>query len=414
MNILIVSHYIPPHMSVASLRIYKMAKYLKQNGHEIKILTTKKYNFDGEQNNPQDMNGIEIIEVPYAPFKYFDRFKVEISSNPSKENTNPSTKVDDSFVQKLKRQVRKFRKIMGSLLDIHDLWIYPARNEGVKLYESWKYDIVISSFGPPASHMVASKLKKVHSDIFLIADFRDLWSQNFNAAARFPFSFIEGYLEKSSIKNADYLTTVSYPAKDKLQENFPTKNIEVLYNGYDTFRKNVIKKNKEEITIIYTGYVYEKQDPKKLFDTIQNLKSSKKITVNFYGDVNDDCKKLMNHYSFVNFHGKLPREEIMKLQEKADILLLLEWMDISQQGVMTGKLFEYLELKKPILSVGDFRNAPANVIEEVGIGKFCSTHEEIVSFIENFDTYKADEKALYEYSFARQIEKLEKIFNEIL
>ncbi len=52
----------------------------------------------------------------------------------------------------------------------------------------------------------------------------------------------------------------------------------------------------------------------------------------------------------IKIHGKISREESIQKQRESHILLLLTM--IAMNGVYTGKIFDYLAARRPILALG--------------------------------------------------------------
>src|SRR5690606_16832050 len=99
-----------------------------------------------------------------------------------------------------------------SLFDIHDLWTAPATRKGLEIMSACHVDAIVSSFSPPAVHMVASRLKAAHPKTVWLADFRDLWAHNHITAARGILRLMENSLERCTLQGrADALITVSEP-----------------------------------------------------------------------------------------------------------------------------------------------------------------------------------------------------------
>ena len=74
-------------------------------------------------------------------------------------------------------------------------------------------------------------------------------------------------------------------------------------------------------------------------------------------------------------HGFVSREESIALQKHADALLLLTWNEKKYQGVVPGKLFEYMSIGTvPILALvtGDVENSEvARMITQSQAGFAC-------------------------------------------
>src|SRR5207302_8166772 len=114
MRILIVSPFFPPQNSIASLRPYSFAKFWKEQGHSIDILTTKKENEVHPLDLPIDF--VNLIEVPLPQF--FTQAK--------KNNINPTHK--KSFLINLINTLRFKKGILNAcrMPDITDIWAYRA------------------------------------------------------------------------------------------------------------------------------------------------------------------------------------------------------------------------------------------------------------------------------------------------
>jgi hypothetical protein len=70
-------------------------------------------------------------------------------------------------------------------------------------------------------------------------------------------------------------------------------------------------------------------------------------------------------------HGFVSHERSIAAQWHADYLLFVDWMDNKAEGILTGKLFEYLASGRPIICIGFhddseaaglIRNARAGVV----------------------------------------------------
>ena len=241
-RILIISTYFPPLPSAASLRVYSFAKYWARMGNDVTVLTTNKTKqSDSDFNLPHEL--FKVVEIPYfsvthEAYKVLKRLRAGILNrtinNPGTDcasiNTfNVSLKLK-SIINKLKRRYGFFTT--ARIPDDHDTWIWPAVNEGDKLLNTNKFDWIFSSYGPPASHIVAGILSKRHK-IRWIADYRDLWIEGHIYPGIWPFKMLEKHLENKYVGNyANILTTVSLPLAKILGNKFSTQ-VHVIQNGYD-------------------------------------------------------------------------------------------------------------------------------------------------------------------------------------
>jgi glycosyltransferase involved in cell wall biosynthesis len=349
MNILIISHYFPPLNSIASLRIFSWANTWK-NDHNVTVLTSKKQIIPSTDID-KSMEGIELIEVDF-PFNKKRAFN-QRDRGASKSGW---------LISKL-NDFRKKRGISRTsrMPDLRDLWIIPS----IKAVKSRKFDVIISSSGPYASHIIARQLKSREN--FWIADFRDLWVENHIYKGLFPFTLIESIIQKNIIGNADRITTVSNPLKERLEKKYECNKISVVENGFDLADYDNIKlpiqlKEKHPKKIIYTGTLYkDKQRPDPLLKAIQELKSENKflyeqLQVEFYGSECETLVPLINELEIddiVTIKGFIARDKILQIQVNADVLLFLEFEDNSYKGITTGKIFEYIMSRTPIWAIGE-------------------------------------------------------------
>jgi glycosyltransferase involved in cell wall biosynthesis len=441
MNILIISTYFPPQPSIASLRAFSFAKYWTQLGHNVTVLTTKKIDSGNKNLNiPQDK--FKVIEVPYLyniiceGEKTFRKLLRQIYNHSRQDAQIVGSSMgmvnDNKSLLGLKHVVNKLRSLLGLFVidripDVNDTWILPAVIKIKKMQKMQGFDWIFSSYAPPASHLVAGFLSKKYS-IKWVADYRDLWIENHVWVGKWPFTALEKYLEKKYIGNyAKIITIVSEPLANILRKKFTTP-VHVIENGYDEddYNQNIPSYFKDKKKrIVYTGTLYPgMRDPSPLFAAIGLI--AKKIKGNhpmsdfeilFFGRQEDWLDNLIKKYKvapWVKYMGRVVRDDVLRIQNQADILLFLEWENDSVDGILTGKLFEYLAQRKPILGVGvTAKTSPGALIEEAGVGVAVGTDiEKIVSIIENFlDTgipfdIHPNEDIITKYTRRNQAEKL--------
>ncbi len=446
-RILIISTYFPPQPSIASLRAYSFAKYWTRMGNDVTILTTKKID-NGELNLDLPIDKFDVIEIPYFNIVYetgkilrrllrsknADRKRKNRTIGYPEESRNASA----SFL-KARAALLRFPKKYGffttaRIPDVHDVWINAAVKSAAELLKSKKIDWIYSSYGPPASHIVAGILSKKHGCSW-VADYRDLWIEGHIYPGMWPFTVLEKYLEKKYVGNhADIITTVSEPLANTLKNKFRAP-VYVIENGYDEddyyqdfppyFRD--MKKR-----IVYTGSIYpEKRDPSPLFAAIASMTQSDKpmrqkmlneFEVLFFGSESDWLNSLIKKYrvqQWVKYMGRVNRVNALRIQKQADILLFLEWENGSVDGILTGKLFEYLAMKKPILGVGvSAKTSPGALIEQAGVGlavgkdveKITSILRELINTGKPFDI-QPKEDVIGRYTRKKQAERLLEIMD---
>lgn len=429
-KILVISATFFPQNRISVLRIGQWVKYLAKYDYEITVLTTKKYPFLGPFDlNEQLPENVQIVEVDFLP-----KFLVKKLS--SSNVTTSSNEIDK--INHIKLFIRKLRKYIGSLFDMYDLWIRPATKKAIELHKAEKYDYIISSFSPPAVHIVAHRLKNKFPEIQWVADFRDLWAYNHLIAAKGILGILEKNKEKRVIANADAIITVSEYLSDVMKNVYPQKSIYTIENGFDPeeyaeWKERIVAYPPigDKIVISYLGTIYPgKRDPSILFDVVnelikENIIQQEQIEINFYGnnkkEINEIIKKKnYNKYGTIHINGFVDRKKSLNIQRESDLLLFLEWNDPSANGVLTGKLFEYLVSATPIVAVGvTDKNAAGEIIKTTQVGELYIHKEKLkkdlsrIMHSKKVFFYNTDIKEIEKFSREKQVKKLVKIMDSL-
>jgi hypothetical protein len=394
---LIISTYFPPLNSIASLRPYSWAKSWSREGHNVTVLTTEKH-IEGAHILNMPIEGFKVIAAPHP--KWIRRLKSKYA-NIHDQLTNNTARQRKSFFKKTFSSLLRFLRYKKGLFntcrmpDFSDFWIRPALKAIVN-EEPW--DMVISTSGPYATHIIAFFIKKRGQARVWIADYRDAWSDSRIYPGMFPFKQLETWLEHKIVKCADLITTVSKPFAKAYALKFPHVTAATIENGFDpndllTLSKNRIFPDDGKFRIVYTGSIYAgKQDPSPLFQSIMHLLNDSKsahlldrLEVLFTGPNQHYLQQLIARYGvgqWVKSLGFISREEALKMQRDAHALLFLAWNDPTTDGIITGKLFEYLYSKTQILSIsGREIDASQQLIVEANAGVVYNTPDEIAEWL---------------------------------
>jgi hypothetical protein len=132
------------------------------------------------------------------------------------------------------------------------------------------------------------------------------------------------------------------------------------------------------------------------------------IEVRFYGHEEFWLQKEIERYKLsdiVKQYGIIPREISLKKQWESQILLLFKWEDPKVKGGYSGKVFEYLAAKRPILAIGGTKDVVTDLLNETNVGIDAPCVKDIKNAIEKFYTgYKQIGKVSY-YGEWKEIQK---------
>jgi glycosyltransferase involved in cell wall biosynthesis len=382
MKVLLITRYFPPLDSIASLRMLSWADDFVEQGHEVTILTTSK---QGQMMVAMDcdLSRYNVIEVDYFdPLTAFSGDKATALAAASK------SRIKGALLRFYRTRLNE--RIPGRT----DLWVFSGLRRLKALHRSgYRPDLIISSYGPPAAHLLGSKAKALFGSTW-VADYRDLWIENASYTGLWPFTLLERILERYFVKRADLITTVSDSYRQFLSGKFPDIPVKTVMNGYepkliDSVSSDYFSENRKCFRLVYTGALYPKtRDPSPLFAALRALLdrgeiASGDLEVLFFGSVADALPQLIKQYALedvVRHCGVLSGRDALRVQKSADALLFIEDPSPTIEGVLTGKLFVYLYMSAPILAVGiGPQSAPGRLIGKTASGVACGTDSNLIA-----------------------------------
>tara|TARA_B110000971_G_scaffold87418_1_gene89803 strand:- start:778 stop:2043 length:1266 start_codon:yes stop_codon:yes gene_type:complete len=366
LKVLIITYYWPPAGGSGVQRWLKFVKYLQNFGIVPVVYTVDNGNYLKEDESL-------LKEVPQ---------NIEILKQPILDPTNLL------FWRKNKQQQKGVSNVSkGGLLsfirgnffipDPKVTWVQPSVNYLQKYLDKNEVDVIISSGPPHSMHLIAQKLHR-KNEVKWLADFRDPWTDLY-----YNKDFKQGLfaknkskkLEEAVLKNADCILTVSAG----LQKEFLkiAKRVEVITNGFDT---EILESEKVVLdinfSISYIGLLPKQSNPIILFKVLkelcdESLEFRRALQINFVGDISEDVKAAIKASDLemnTSFLGYVSHQKAIAYQKCSQVLLLLIPDVVNNKGILTGKLFEYLAAKRPILAIGPTDGDLATFLKETNTG----------------------------------------------
>ena len=384
MKVLIITYYWPPAGGSGVQRWLKFVKYLQEYGIEPVVYTVDNARYLKEDKTLLDDVPRNTKVLKHSIWEPTDLLFWKKKKSQKSGISNISQNRFLSFIR-------------GNFFipDPKVFWVNSSVKFLQKYLNSNKVDAIISTGPPHSMHLIAQKLHKKNK-LKWIADFRDPWTDLYYNKDFSEQSFAKKknkILEKLVLKNADCVLTVSESLKEQFSIN--ARRVEVITNGYD----NEIRIAEDTVldklfTISYIGLLPKQSNPKLFFKVLQELCSQNEdfkndLKLNFIGDISDDVRVEVlknNLEKNTSFKGYVDHEKAIEFQNKAQVLLLLIPNIEKSKGILTGKLFEYLIAKRPILAIGPEDGDLSEILKETDSGILIdfSNREQLSSEILKF------------------------------
>jgi hypothetical protein len=392
-KVLIISYYWPPSGGISVLRCLRFAKYLAEFGMRPIVYTAYNPCYVSEDSfNFKDIPlGIDVIKYPIFEPYYFFNF---ISGRTNNKLNNPVYIRDRklNFIDKLSIWMR------GNVFipDAKVFWVLPSIIFLVNFFRKKEKLEAIISDGPPHTNNVIGSILAKRFKTNHIVDFQDPWTQvdymNMMFVSKISMR-LHSYLESYVIGNASAVCTVSKSWKNDLEE-LGAKNVEVVYYGYEESDfGNLESKIDSNFSIVHAGLLGYDRLPLVFLKALRDLCEldcdfANSLQLIFIGKIDIEVKEFVIRNNLLdNFiHiDNLNRDKVLERISKSHLLLLLLNKASNVKGRIPGKLFEYLRVKRPILSLGKRGTDVEEIINYTHSGYYC-----------DYDDYNAIKEVLIE------------------
>ena len=412
-KVLVITYYWPPSGGAGVQRWVKFIKYFKDQNINPFIISVDpdfaSYPIidNSLKNDIPDNTNVYLTRTnePYSLYK-----KINNNQTPYAGFANEGR---PNFFQKIARFIR------GNFFipDSRKGWNNFAYKKAVEILEKENIDTVITTSPPHSTQLIGLKLKETQN-IKWIADLRDPWTDIYYYKSMLHTKWAKQKdlnYEKRVIEKSDKVVVVSDSIKQLLlnKSNLVKESkIHIIPNGFDDDDFLVSSKNNNsKFLLSYVGTI-TKDYP---LDSIKKSISNLNINLEFTGKADGPTKLLLNEVASFNNHVK--HKESINLLLASDMLLLVIPKISNNKGILTGKLFEYLGARKPILCIGPTDGDAAKIIEECKAGKTFDYSDEngIYDFIETYmsNEFIFENKNYLKYSRRNLTKNLSKILTDM-
>lgn len=401
MNVLMIAYFFPPDSSSGAFRPMYFARDLRAAGHRVTVLTVREEDFFPYQaKDPQLILTVgEGVRVVRAPLFDLHRRLVEVRNRllrrapavnhaAAAASSTPATNhsLHKSRLQELKDLVTDVMAIP----DQYNGWIRSAVRVGRQVVRDDDIDVIYATGNPWSSLLVGVKLKRLTGKP-LVLDFRDPWVGQPNYFAKRPFcQRQEAKLERRTVFCADHVIANTPELRADLQRRYPfltDDRISVITNGFEDFMPAEGVDPSSALTITHAGTL-NLRNPKALLQAAirlieRGVVPAEKLRLVMLGGIevpDPELPGVMAHPALQNVVQILPRmpyREAIKVQQRSDVLLLLQPNDFPLQ--IPRKLYEYIAFRKPILGIAAAESATARMIRNHQLGMVVDDEPEAIA-----------------------------------
>lgn len=375
-KVLVIAYYWPPSAGSGVQRWLKFVKYLRLYGWEPVVYTPLNPDFDIKDNRLLDEipSDIRILKQPiFEPFQIYNKLVGQKADN----QVNPVMKGEGKLSWKAKLALWVRANIF--IPDSRMFWINPS----IKFLTKWLKDNPVDAMvttGPPHSmHLIGIGLKK-KSDLPWLADFRDPWTKiDFYHELNLE-KWADGKhrrLEQQVLDRSNHVVVVGRQMQLDYQAMTKTP-VTVITNGYDPADIDLSKPvvMDKEFSIIHIGMLGKARSHPIFWQGLYELRKenpelAKHLIVRIYGLTDPVVQEQIARFedkSWIEFLPYLPHHEVIQVQRKSAVLLLSVNNVPSAKGIITGKIFEYLAISRPILCIGPTDGDAAEIVNKAGAG----------------------------------------------
>lgn len=390
LRVLLVTRYFPPASEVGGLRPAKLVRALQAEGHRVRVVTAVS---QGATDSDATVVRVRphmgprqlLVQGKRLLRKVVNRGEMEGEANAAVSTVAPV----NSPAGGLRASLRSMLLSVAWLPDDHQGFILPAVSAIVRAANEETYDVLVSS-APPFSTHLAGMLGSTLTRLPLVAEFRDPWIYSDERPAHLePIADrLNRWMEHRCMRMADEVVAVTHRTGALLTERRAAVGASaplVFLNGIDgALAPLPTPRRSGPIRVLYIGELYGGRDPRPFLASLARLQHegalpSGGVQVDFVGDSDlyagtsvRGMVHAMGLESIVTLRGRIAHAESLRLQQEADVLLLLAQRQPLQ---VPNKLYEYFSAQRPILAYIDRNGESAEMLRQVG-GHFLVTPDD--------------------------------------
>lgn len=365
---LLLTYYWPPGSGPGVQRWLKFCKYLVELGWEIEVITVENGSYPSTDSSllddvPEDLRVFRTKTI--EPFAVYNALRGK--SGKQVEVGMSNLKGKPSLFKRVSNYVRANFFVPDARVG-WNTYAFPAAIKRIKAFQP---DLIITTGPPHSTHLMGARLKSMFS-LPWVADFRDPWTTIYYNAYlnRTPRTQEKDKsLEDQMLRTADGIVVASTGMQEEFEER--TQRITFIPNGFDPkdFEQTATE-IPEKMRIAYVGNLKSNQNIDGLWLALSSLSPEQRSSVELEitGNMAADVKESIASYQLedlIEVKAFVPHREAIERMLNAHVLLLPIPQSENNKSILTGKLFEYLATRRPILAIGPTGGNAADILRDV-------------------------------------------------
>jgi glycosyltransferase involved in cell wall biosynthesis len=355
---LLVTLYFPPAGGGGVQRPLKLAQYLPALGIETHVLAP---------DDPKWIHRDEELRAPTQAWVHRARYLGPKGRKPAEELHG---KTGLALVTTQARLAS--RRLL--VPDENVSWNLTAIPAAIRIARREGIDVVVTTSPPASVHLVGAAVQKATGARWL-ADLRDSLvahpHRRAESAAVRAKEKVDDGLARLVARRADAISCVSEAIADELRALSPRGLVATIPNGCDFDDvAGLDYRPASRFRITHAGSFFGKRDPRPFLQALAD--SGLDVVARFLGDFRSSDREWAERLDLgdrLELIPYAPRAASLALQRDSEaLLLLIPEAGGRGRGVLSGKVFEYLAVGRPILAAVPPEGAAADLIRETGAG----------------------------------------------
>jgi len=360
-RVLLLSYYFPPAGGPGVQRALKFVKYLPEVGWTPTVLTVRKGAFPAHDRSLADDVPTEAT-VHRTPSLDPHWFYARLTGRSDDEvNVGSVEGQEETWMETVARWIRA----NFFLPDARVGWVPFAVWRGCRLIAEANVDAILTTGPPHSTHLAGAALQALTA-VPWVADFRDPWT-DINYYDELPHTRwarrLDAALERMVLRRARAVTTVSPTWRNLLvqkTDRSATDAVTVVQNGFDVddLSPGGAAPATDAFEVTHVGSLYASRNPTGLWRALRRLRDEGAVPalrIRLVGTVDPNVREALAAQGLMDVTEIIPyvpHDEAVAYMRRAGLLLLSIEAFPQDEGMITGKIYEYLAAGRPVVGVG--------------------------------------------------------------